>query len=86
MSPDYLEYLGHDDETRIIGAYVEGIREPERFLSVAVEGRQEEALDHSERREDFRWRGCRQAAHRLSGRQQRSLGGPVPSGGDRPGQ
>jgi acyl-CoA synthetase (NDP forming) len=34
---DYLEYLGQDDETRIIGAYVEGIKEPERFLSVARE-------------------------------------------------
>jgi acyl-CoA synthetase (NDP forming) len=34
---DYLEYLGADEETRVIGAYVEGIREPERFLSVAEE-------------------------------------------------
>ena len=34
---DYLEYLGADEETRIIGAYLEGIKEPERFLSVARE-------------------------------------------------
>jgi acyl-CoA synthetase (NDP forming) len=34
---DYLEYLGGDNDTRIIGAYLEGIREPERFLTVAAE-------------------------------------------------
>jgi acyl-CoA synthetase (NDP forming) len=34
---DYLEYLGADDDTRIIGAYVEGIREPGRFLKTARE-------------------------------------------------
>ncbi len=32
---DYLEYLDADEETRVVGAYIEGIREPERFLSVA---------------------------------------------------
>jgi acyl-CoA synthetase (NDP forming) len=41
---DYLEYLGADEETRIIGAYVEGIREPERFLSVAREVAQNKPL------------------------------------------
>ncbi len=34
---DYLEYLGGDGDTRIIGAYLEGIRQPERFLAVAAE-------------------------------------------------
>ena len=34
---DYLEYLGADGDTRIIGAYIEGIREPGRFLRVARE-------------------------------------------------
>mgnify|MGYP001765391644 CR=1 FL=1 len=34
---DYLEYLGHDDDTRIVSAYLEGIRQPDRFLSVAEE-------------------------------------------------
>jgi acyl-CoA synthetase (NDP forming) len=32
---DYLEYLGADEETQTVGAYVEGIKEPDRFLSVA---------------------------------------------------
>ncbi len=34
---DYLEYLGADEETRIVGSYVEGVKEPERFLRVAKE-------------------------------------------------
>ena len=32
---DYLEYLGRDEDTRIVGAYLEGIRQPDRFLTVA---------------------------------------------------
>ncbi len=32
---DYLEYLGGDEDTRIVGAYLEGIRQPDRFLAVA---------------------------------------------------
>ncbi|MBE0481809.1 MAG: CoA-binding protein, partial [Dehalococcoidia bacterium] len=32
---DYLEYLGEDEQTRIILGYVEGIREGDRFLEVA---------------------------------------------------
>jgi acyl-CoA synthetase (NDP forming) len=34
---EYLEYLGQDDETRIIGMYLEGIREGPRFLEVLRE-------------------------------------------------
>ncbi len=34
---DFLEYFAGDDESRIIGAYMEGIREPARFLKVARE-------------------------------------------------
>lgn len=34
---DYLEYLAHDDDTKIIGAYVEGIREGQRFFRLAKE-------------------------------------------------
>ena len=32
---DYLEYLGHDDDTRIIAAYIEGLREGRRFFELA---------------------------------------------------
>lgn len=28
---DYLEYLGRDEETRVIGTYLEGVRQPERI-------------------------------------------------------
>lgn len=31
---DFLEYFTLDEDTRIIGAYVEGIKRPERFLEV----------------------------------------------------
>lgn len=31
-SSDYLEYLGHDEATKIIGLYVEGVRNGQRFL------------------------------------------------------
>ncbi len=34
---DFLEYLGQDDETKIIVAYLEGIRDGRRFLQVARE-------------------------------------------------
>ncbi len=32
--PDYLEYLLQDDDTRVIGMYLEGLRDPHRFFSV----------------------------------------------------
>jgi acyl-CoA synthetase (NDP forming) len=32
---DYLEYLADDDDTRIIAAYIEGLRDGRRFLQVA---------------------------------------------------
>ncbi len=41
---DYLEYLAHDGDTRVIGAYVEGIRQPERFLNVLREAAREKPL------------------------------------------
>jgi len=34
---DYLEYLGQDEDTRIITAYIEGLREGRRFLQLARE-------------------------------------------------
>jgi acyl-CoA synthetase (NDP forming) len=34
-SPDYLEYLYEDDETRVIGLYLESVRDGKRFLEVA---------------------------------------------------
>lgn len=34
---DYLEYLGQDDETRLIMGYVEGFKEGRRFLELAAE-------------------------------------------------
>ncbi len=34
---DYLEYLGQDEETRVILAYIEGLREGRRFLKLARE-------------------------------------------------
>ena len=34
---DYLDYLAHDDETEIIGLYLEGVREGHRFFSLLRE-------------------------------------------------
>jgi len=34
---DYLEYLGQDEETKVILGYVEGLREGKRFLKLARE-------------------------------------------------
>ncbi|MFC1906766.1 acetate--CoA ligase family protein [Chloroflexota bacterium] len=34
---DYLEYLGRDEDTRIITAYIEGLREGRRFFQLARE-------------------------------------------------
>jgi acetyltransferase len=34
---DYLEYLGQDKDTRIIAAYIEGLREGRRFFNLAKE-------------------------------------------------
>jgi acyl-CoA synthetase (NDP forming) len=34
---DYLEYLGQDEETKVILGYIEGLRESRRFLDVARE-------------------------------------------------
>jgi acyl-CoA synthetase (NDP forming) len=34
---DYLEYLAEDDDTRIIAAYIEGLREGRRFFRMAKE-------------------------------------------------
>jgi len=34
---DYLEYLAGDDDTRVIAAYIEGLREGRRFLRLAKE-------------------------------------------------
>jgi acyl-CoA synthetase (NDP forming) len=31
---DLLEYLGQDDDTRIIGIYIEGIKQPDRFARI----------------------------------------------------
>jgi len=33
-STDYLEYFGHDDETRAIGMYLEGVKNSRRFLKI----------------------------------------------------
>lgn len=32
--PDFLEYLGQDEETRVIGIYLEGVRDGRRFFDV----------------------------------------------------
>jgi succinyl-CoA synthetase alpha subunit len=34
-SPDYLEYLAEDEETKVIGLYLESVRDGRRFLEVA---------------------------------------------------
>lgn len=34
---DYVEYLAADDQTKVITGYVEGLREPRRFFSLASE-------------------------------------------------
>lgn len=33
-APDYLEYMGQDTETRIIGMYIEGVKDGRRFFEV----------------------------------------------------
>ena len=35
--PDYLEYLVQDDDTKVIGIYVEGLKDGRRFFNVAKE-------------------------------------------------
>ncbi len=34
---DFLEYFGNDDETKVFVAYVEGLKQPRRFLKLAAE-------------------------------------------------
>jgi acyl-CoA synthetase (NDP forming) len=41
---DFIEYPGYDEETRIICAFVEGLKDGTRFFKLAEEGR-EELLD-----------------------------------------
>lgn len=36
-NPDYLEYLMHDDQTKIIGMYVEGLKNGRRFFKLLKE-------------------------------------------------
>jgi len=36
-SPDYLEYFGHDPEIKVIGMYLEGVKDGRRFLKVLKE-------------------------------------------------
>ena len=36
-SPDYLEYFGHDDGIKVIGMYLEGVKDGRRFFSVLRE-------------------------------------------------
>ncbi len=35
--PDYIEYLAQDDDTKVIGIYIEGFKEGRRFIDVARE-------------------------------------------------
>jgi acyl-CoA synthetase (NDP forming) len=71
---DYLEYLGADEETRVIGAYVEGVRDPERILNVAGEIAGKEASGRREGWEDAGRGGGSLGAYSFSGRQQGGLG------------
>jgi acyl-CoA synthetase (NDP forming) len=34
---DFLEYFGHDPETKVFAAYIEGIKQPRRFLKLVEE-------------------------------------------------
>lgn len=34
---DFVEYFGHDMDTEVVAAYIEGIKEPRRFLEVLTE-------------------------------------------------
>jgi acyl-CoA synthetase (NDP forming) len=34
---DFLDYFGNDPETKVFAAYIEGIKQPERFLKLAEE-------------------------------------------------
>jgi acyl-CoA synthetase (NDP forming) len=43
-SPDYLEYLAEDDETRVIGLYLESVRDGRRFLEVARRANQKKPM------------------------------------------
>ncbi|NWF55475.1 MAG: CoA-binding protein [Syntrophaceae bacterium] len=43
-SPDYLEYLAEDDDTRVIGLYLESVRDGRRFLEVARRVNQKKPL------------------------------------------
>lgn len=43
-SPDYLEYLAEDEETRVIGLYLESVRDGRRFLEVARRVNQKKPL------------------------------------------
>lgn len=36
-SPDFIEYLAYDDETSIIGMYIEGVRDGKRFMRALTE-------------------------------------------------
>ena len=35
QAEDFIEYLAEDEETKVIAAYIEGLREPERFFRIA---------------------------------------------------
>jgi len=43
-SPDYLEYLAEDEETRVIGLYLESVRDGRRFLEVARRANQKKPM------------------------------------------
>jgi len=42
--PDYLEYLAQDDDTKVIGVYVEGVKDGRRFFNVAREVAQKKPI------------------------------------------
>jgi acyl-CoA synthetase (NDP forming) len=43
-SPDYLEYLAEDEETRVIGLYLDSVRDGRRFLEVARRANQKKPM------------------------------------------
>ena len=67
---DYLDYLAHDDETQIIGMYLEGVREGRRFFSLLREV--------TERKPVVIWKGGQsQAGQRATSSHTGSLATPV---------
>ena len=72
---DFLRYFAEDDETKVIGAYIEGVKDGRRFLAALKARLGQEASPRAE----GRTHGCRRTdgrvAHCRARRRQRGLAG-----------